>query len=318
MPVPSRYSIFPQLGGCPFVGLRFTYQENTLSSLNLWIKLVLSIPPHSPTHMSTDRATVRSPAVAGTFYPDSPAKLAAAVQQYIETADEFHFPPKALIAPHAGYIYSGPVAGTAYATVAGLRDQIQRVVLLGPAHRILFTGLAAPRVDAFCTPLGDIPLERSTLDELANRYNYVHLRDDAHALEHSLEVHLPFLQETLGAFQLLPLVIGQANGREVETVLEALWGGEETLVVISSDLSHYLDYEQARAIDLETAQAIEALDPTLIRADQACGRIPVSGLLRCARTHGLAVKRMDLRNSGDTAGTNDRVVGYGSWVLYAG
>lgn len=260
-------------------------------------------------------AKVRSPAVAGIFYPGTRQELEGAVRGYLGQArpDEADV-PKALIAPHAGYVYSGPIAASAYALLAPARDRIERVVLLGPAHRVFVRGLAAPDAAAFATPLGDVPIDRAALESLAG-LPQVSLRPDAHAPEHSLEVHLPFLQVVLDEFSLVPLVVGDASGEEVAEVLEALWGGPETLIVVSSDLSHYESYATARRMDAATTRAIEALRPEELQRDDACGRVPIQGLLRAARSHGLNPRTLDVRNSGDTAGPRDAVVGYGAWAF---
>ncbi len=262
---------------------------------------------------------IRRPAVAGMFYPGSATELSSAVLDFIGSA-ESRLPgegvgvPKAIIAPHAGYRYSGQVAAEAYARLKPAHDVITRVVLLGPCHRVAVRGLAAPSDDAFATPLGDIPIDRDAIDAISN-LPQVSEFDATHTEEHSLEVQLPFLQEVLDDFTLVPLVVGDATNAEVAEVLDALWGGEETLIVISSDLSHYLDYEQAKAIDKRTCDAIERLDPDSIGGDQACGRVPVKGLLTTAARRHMRVETVDLRNSGDTAGPRDRVVGYGAWVF---
>jgi len=259
---------------------------------------------------------VRSPAVAGTFYPDDPAALHSAVRSYLGAAGgPTDGPaPKALIVPHAGYIYSGPVAASGYAHIAARRDQIHRVVLLGPAHRVAVRGLAAPAAQQFATPLGQVEIDQQALAEVTG-LPQIAVSESAHAFEHSLEVHLPFLQELLAEFSLVPLVVGDATPEEVAEVLELLWGGPETLIVVSSDLSHYYDYATARSMDSETSRAIERLDPAAIDYEQACGRIPVQGLLLAARRHGLRATAVDVRNSGDTAGPRDQVVGYGAYVL---
>jgi MEMO1 family protein len=258
---------------------------------------------------------IREPAVAGMFYPDDPATLHRMIDGYLsEAATDTAPPPKAIIAPHAGYIYSGPVAASAYARLHPIRQQISRVALLGPSHRVAFAGLAASSAMRFRTPLGDIPLDTAAIDALVD-LPQVHLLDQAHLQEHSLEVHLPFLQESLEHFQLIPLVVGDATAEEVAEVLERLWGGNETLIVISSDLSHYHDYATARQLDSNTAMAIEELKPEGISSDGACGRNPVKGLLLLARRKGMQVETLDLRNSGDTAGPRDQVVGYGAWAF---
>lgn len=254
----------------------------------------------------------RRPAVAGSFYPDDPQQLRRDVERYLASARPApgQRVPKALIAPHAGYVYSGPVAASAYARLdgAGLR----RVVLLGPSHRVVLRGLAIPSSDVFTTPLGPVPLDRAALDALS-RLPQVSERDDAHAAEHSLEVHLPFLQAVLGEFSLVPLVTGDATAEEVAEVLDAVWDGPETLIVVSSDLSHYYDAETARRLDAATTRAIATLDPDGLDHESACGRVPVRGLLVAARERGLTCEVLDVRNSGDTAGPSDRVVGYGSY-----
>jgi AmmeMemoRadiSam system protein B len=258
---------------------------------------------------------IRQPSVAGLFYPADPQALTGKVRDYLAAADAGQVPaPKALIVPHAGYVYSGPVAGSAYARIAALAGRVTLVVLLGPAHRVALRGLAYSRADAFLTPLGPVPVDRAALEGLAD-LPQVSEHDAPFEGEHCLEVQLPFLQLTLGTFALVPLLVGDATGPEVAEVLARLWGGEETLIVISSDLSHYLAYAQARAIDARTSQAIAELRPEAIGYHQACGRIPIAGLLLEARRRGLTAEVLDLRNSGDTAGPRDRVVGYGAYVL---
>jgi len=260
--------------------------------------------------------TVRAPAVAGLFYPADTAELHAQVQQFLNRIEpSAAAPPKAIIAPHAGYIYSGPIAAAAYARLRAARDRITRVVLLGPSHRVGFRGIAASGMTAFETPLGQIPVDLEAV-ELARQVPDVGFLEQAHAQEHSLEVHLPFLQEVLGPFKLVPLVVGEARPQQVGAVLEALWGGPETLIVISSDLSHYQDYRTAQRMDRETSRAIEELRFEDIGYEQACGRNPVSGLLWVARRKNLHVETIDLRNSGDTAGPRDQVVGYGAYACH--
>jgi MEMO1 family protein len=259
-------------------------------------------------------ANVRNPAVAGLFYPDDPRELHALVSGYLAAVPASGGVPKAIIAPHAGYIYSGPIAASAYARIQPARGRITRVVLLGPAHRVGFHGLALSSANCFQTPLGRITVDQEAVKKISG-LPQVQVMDAAHMQEHSLEVHLPFLQEVLGEFSLVPLVVGDAEPNEVAEVLEALWGGPETLIVISSDLSHYHDYKTAQRLDRATSQAIEQLRLEDIQYDHACGRNPVSGLLRVARQRGLRAKTIDLRNSGDTAGTPDRVVGYGAYVF---
>lgn len=259
--------------------------------------------------------SIRQAAVAGQFYPGTAQELTAAVKRYLSQATPPDGPaPKAIIAPHAGYIYSGPVAATAYARIRAAAGRIRRVVLLGPCHRVAVRGLALSSAAAFATPLGKVRVDGEATQRLLV-LPQVHVVDETHFQEHSLEVHLPFLQVILGDFVLVPLVVGDATADEVAEVLDAVWGGPETLIVVSSDLSHYRDYETARKLDQLTCRAIESLDPGAIGQDQACGRIPVSGLLQLARRRKLSAVSVDLRNSGDTAGPRDRVVGYGSWIF---
>lgn len=260
---------------------------------------------------------IRNAAVAGAFYPGNPRDLDTLVRQFLAEA-ETKAPggpvPKAIVAPHAGYVYSGAVAAAAYARLKPAAETVRRVVLLGPCHRVAVSGLAVSSADAFETPLGTVPLDKEAIESIL-ALPQVSVFDATHRDEHSLEVQLPFLQEIFSDFSLVPLVVGRASADEVADVLERLWGGPETVIVISSDLSHYLDYESARAIDARTCAAIETLDPSAIAGAQACGRIPVAGLLTLARRRGLEVTTLDLRNSGDTAGDRNRVVGYGAWMF---
>lgn len=276
--------------------------------------------------MSASMNTTRQPAVAGMFYPADRQQLHDDVSQYLNDALGLRTDsraddvvPKAIIVPHAGYIYSGPVAASAYARLLPARDRIHRVVLLGPSHRVPFRGLAISSADSFATPLGEIRIDQEATALIAD-LPQVHLLDEAHAQEHSLEVHLPFLLEVLDDFLLVPLVVGEARPTEVAEVLERLWSGPETLIVISSDLSHYHDYATAQQLDKATSEAIESLQPESIHSEDACGCVPVSGLLHLARKHGLHASTVDLRNSfdtagDDTAGSKDRVVGYGAYVF---
>ncbi|MCC7146949.1 MAG: AmmeMemoRadiSam system protein B [Phycisphaeraceae bacterium] len=264
---------------------------------------------------------VRPTAVAGTFYPKHPDELQAMLGTFARQAakpkpDEN--PPKALIVPHAGYIYSGPIAASAYARLTPLRGKIQRVVLIGPAHRLAFAGLAGSSAAAFASPLGAVEVDRQAYASLAD-LPFVRLLDQAHHLEHALEVHLPFLitalDHTAHPFKLVPLLAGDTTAQEVAAALRTLWGTEETLIVVSSDLSHYHVYEDAKLLDKQTSAAIENLALGEIQPEQACGCLPIQGLLQLAMEKGLRAHTVDLRNSGDTAGPRDRVVGYGAYVL---
>jgi len=257
---------------------------------------------------------IREPAVAGQFYPENASELHTAIRAFFEDVRVTPGPaPKALIVPHAGYIYSGPVAATAYARLRSYGKQYTRVILLGPAHRVAVRGLALSAADVFRTPLGDVPLDSEAIAALA--MPEVTIFDGAHQFEHCLEVHLPFLQSVIESFSIVPLIVGEVAAATVAEVIDALWGGPETLIVVSSDLSHYLTYEKARSIDNATCQAIENLEGDRIDHQAACGATPISGLLIAARRRGMTVTTLDLRNSGDTAGDRTRVVGYGSWLL---
>lgn len=258
----------------------------------------------------------RPPAVADMFYPGNAQTLRTALDNLL--AAPAYAPtgvrPKVLIAPHAGYVYSGITAAAAYAQIAAFRDDIRRVVLLGPAHRVVVRGLAASSASAFSTPLGEVPVDSPALDSIRD-LPQVCLSDLAHAQEHSLEVHLPFLQQVLGEFTIVPLVVGNASADQIAQVLDRLWGGNETLIVVSSDLSHYLPYPRACAKDEFTVETILRLRAELDH-EQACGATPINGLLQVAKSRGLRAQLLDLRNSGDTAGDKSRVVGYAAFAFY--
>ena len=272
---------------------------------------------------------IREAAVAGSFYPANAAELRETVRRMLGAVGDdvpatgMYAPaagrswPAALVVPHAGYIYSGPVAAAAYARLRPHRQRYRRVVLLGPCHRVPFSGLAVSEADVFRTPLGDVPLDRTLISALTDSPDGLAVTrfDVAHRTEHSLEVQLPFLQVVLGDFTLVPIVVGDASPEAVAAVIDRLWRGPETLLVVSSDLSHYLAYEQARRRDRGTCMAIEALDGSDIALSEACGATPLRGLLIAAARRGLRAVTLDLRNSGDTAGSRDQVVGYGAWMF---
>lgn len=265
----------------------------------------------------TETPSVRPPAVAGLFYPADPGELAASVRAYLDLGSALRpigATPKAVVAPHAGYDFSGPIAGTAFVPLADGRERVRRVILLGPAHRVRLRGLALPGAAALATPLGEVPVDA----DLAGRLEalpQVSTQPSAHADEHSLEVELPFLQLLLDDFTVLPLVVGEAGAEEVAEVLAEVWGGEETRIVVSSDLSHYLGYDAARRADRSTAERMLALEPLSSPYD-ACGFHCVNGLLAAARSRGLSAELLDLRNSGDTSGDRNRVVGYGAFAFF--
>jgi len=262
-----------------------------------------------------ENGRVRMPAVAGLFYPDNSVECFDAVEHLLRDALAPETPcPKALIVPHAGYIYSGPIAAIAYKKLIQHQRHFSHVVLLGPSHKVAFCGMAVPESHCFRTPLGDIPLDIAELENIKQLGGVV-VSQDAHRWEHSLEVQLPFLQRVLDQFTLVPIVVGDATADAVAAVIDYFWRQPQTLIVISSDLSHYLDYDQAREIDRDTVELIEQLQPTLA-GEQACGCNAVNGLLRYAAEVEAQVECVDLRNSGDTAGDRTRVVGYGAFVIY--
>jgi len=260
--------------------------------------------------------SIRPAAVAGAFYPGDARALAAEVGgllRGIELAEPRFGWPKALVVPHAGYVYSGPIAARAYRELEAARGTVRRVVLLGPVHRVPVRGLALPGVDEFATPLGRIPVDADAVRAVADLAQVLTHRA-AHAYEHSLEVQLPFLQQVLGEFSLVPFAVGTASAEQVAEAIERLWGGPETIVVVSTDLSHYHGYEAARRIDHATVARIAALEPDLDH-DQACGATPLNGLLLAARRRGMTARPLAACNSGDTAGDRDRVVGYAALAI---
>ncbi|MFP6688626.1 MAG: AmmeMemoRadiSam system protein B [Alphaproteobacteria bacterium] len=263
-------------------------------------------------------ASVRQPAVAGTFYSADASELDNTVAAHLDSPLAWDIAAKALVVPHAGHVYSGAIAGTAYASVRHLAAEIKRVVLLGPAHRVAFKGIAVPSADAHATPLGDIPVDwQGVAGALA--LPQIHINDATFENEHSLEVNLPFLQLALGEFALVPLLVGDARPEGVEQVLRKLWGGPETLIVISTDLSHFHDYDAAQKLDASATRAIETFNVEGLSGELACGFRPLSGLLRAAQRLDLRPTTLDVRNSGDTAGDKSRVVGYGSYAFeYSG
>jgi hypothetical protein len=258
--------------------------------------------------------TVRPPAVAGTFYPGAADVLRRDVARLLAAEPETGPAPKAIVVPHAGYAYSGAVAAAAYARLRSAAAELSHVVLVGPSHRVGFRGLAVPSVASFATPLGSVPIDAAARRRVLS-HDAVIASDRAHQFEHSLEVQLPFLQAVLGDFTLLPLVAGDAAAADVAAVLELAWGGRETLLVISTDLSHYLDYTAANARDATTTRHILALRADL-EGEDACGCVGLNGFLVAAQRRGLTCRQLARCNSGDTAGDRDRVVGYGAFAFY--
>ncbi len=262
-------------------------------------------------------SSIREPAVAGSFYPQNTEALEQTVRDYLHQCPcaTTGQRPLAMIVPHAGYIYSAAIAASAYKQIIPYAEQISRVVLLGPSHRMPITGIASCSQSIFHTPLGDVPVDLDVIGQL-NQLDYVHINDEAHRHEHSLEVQLPFLQVILKQFSIIPLLTGQVNDEQISALIAPFFQDEQTLILISSDLSHYLDYERAQQCDQATQQAIENYAAQNIHYEQACGRSAIAGLLLSAQQQHLYVKSLDLRNSGDTAGSKDRVVGYGAWAFF--
>jgi AmmeMemoRadiSam system protein B len=259
----------------------------------------------------------RPAAVAGSFYPASAHALDRMVDGFLsEAKPSSRSDPKAVIAPHAGFIYSGPIAGSAFRPWANAAESIRRVILIGPSHYVYFDGLALPSAAKFSTPFGDVALDLDAVKQLQT-LPQVQVFDPAHEQEHCLEVELPFLQRMLKDFQIVPLVVGEAGDDEIREVIDRLWGGPETRIVISSDLSHYHGYDAARRLDRTTADNIKAQLPDKLTGNHACGYRPIRGFLRAVEARGLCAETTDLRNSGDTAGPRDRVVGYGAFLFGA-
>ncbi len=260
-------------------------------------------------------APIRPAAVAGQFYPAHAPALDQMLDAFLSAARPSRTAnPKAVIAPHAGYIYSGPIAGSAFAPWRPVAGQIRRVILIGPSHHVYFAGLALPAAAQFATPLGNVPVDADAVAQL-RKLSSVRVFDPAHATEHALEVELPFLQQTLRDFQIVPLVVGEAGDAEISEALELLWSGPETRIVVSSDLSHYHGYAAAQRLDRTTAAHIETRQAAALTGQHACGYRAIRGLLRIAERRGFYVETADLRNSGDTAGSRDRVVGYGAFLF---
>ena len=260
------------------------------------------------------RRTVRPAAVAGLFYPEDPAELASTLAALLDTAQAPGRLPRAVVVPHGGYPYSGPVAARAYGSLGAEARSLRRVLLIGPSHRVWFRGLAVPEAQEFATPLGRVRLDGATLAKV-RRLPAVVVSDAPHAPEHSLEVQLPFLQRVAPAAEIVPVVAGDATPAEVAELIDALWGSADTLIVVSSDLSHYHPYRAAQLLDTATAQSILNGSEDLT-GEQACGYVVLNGLAHAVRGRKLRAELLDLRNSGDTAGDRSRVVGYGAFGFY--
>lgn len=262
-------------------------------------------------------AITRQPAVAGSFYPDDKETLLEMVNEYLDNV-EIITPsiPKAIIAPHAGYMYSGQIAARAYKLFAQSKDTIKRVILLGASHRMSFDGIALSSADAFVTPLGSVEIDYETTNILKDLPCSI-IADEVHAKEHSLEVHLPFIQVCLSNdVKIVPALTGNVSPSEVADFIEAAWNSDDTVVAVSSDLSHYLPYDECKQVDAKTTEAIENLNINGLEHDSACGRLAICGLLKIAKDKGLEVKTIDVCNSGDTAGDKISVVGYGAWAFF--
>jgi AmmeMemoRadiSam system protein B len=284
--------------------------------------------------LEAGRPRIRPAAVAGSFYPAAPETLRATVERLLAEAAEAgeageadgggggaagagRRAPKAVIAPHAGYVYSGPTAAVAFRALAARPADggtVRKIALLGPSHRVPVRGLALPGAEGFATPLGVVPVDREGAGA-ALRLPQVLVQPEAHAREHSLEVELPFLQVLFPEAEVLPLTVGRASPEEVAEVIERVWGDDDTAIVVSSDLSHYLPYAEARRVDEATARQVVACEGALDGA-QACGAVAINGLLAVARRRRLHAELLDLRSSGDTAGDRDQVVGYGAFGFW--
>lgn len=259
-------------------------------------------------------SSIRKPVCAGMFYPDDGAELHDWVQRFLMEGHAAVAAPKAVIAPHAGFLYSGAIAGSAFAAWRALRGKIKRVVIAGPSHRVGFQGIALSDAELFATPLGLIPVDVDAADALRSLPHVIDM-EAAHTHEHSIETHLPFLQEALGEFKLVPLIVGETSPREVALAFSPFWNDPDTIFSISSDLSHYHRYEQAVRLDAATTRAIVGNNPHDISPSSACGRLSILGLLHIAGRHTLSATALDVRNSGDTAGDRSRVVGYGAYAF---
>lgn len=257
---------------------------------------------------------IRPPAVAGSFYPDQEQALRTTVEDFLEAADNFSLSPKALVVPHAGFIYSGPIAAQAYKSLSQVSPLPKKVILLGPCHQVPVRCLALPQSKSFATPLGLVPIDEAACHTLS-QLPFVEVNQQAHAYEHSLEVQLPFLQMTLAEFSLIPLVVGRASADQICQALEAVID-KQSLIVVSTDLSHYLSYDSAKKIDQETVTAVLENNSEIVVGDRACGAYPLKGLMKFANKVGWKPELLDLRNSGDTAGDKTRVVGYGAFIYH--
>jgi AmmeMemoRadiSam system protein B len=269
---------------------------------------------------------IRQPAAAGTFYPSDPGELARMVDRLLAGAAQpppGEPMPDALIVPHAGYAYSGPVAASAYARLRPFAPTVTRVTILGPAHFVPLVGTAVPGTDVWRTPLGDVPIDETLRDAAVEAGATVD--EEPHEPEHSLEVQVPFLQRVAGdRFSILPVAVGMTSPGQVADLLAGIVGAfarasegvPGVLTLVSTDLSHYLDHQTASQMDRRTAEAILARDPVAVGGDDACGLYALRGALEHARRCDLDVRLLDLRTSGDTAGDRRRVVGYGAFGLW--
>jgi len=252
--------------------------------------------------------------VAGQFYPGSAENLSRTVSRLLASAEtKERSGISGIIVPHAGYVYSGPIAARAFASLPPSRSRFRRCVLVGPSHFVPFKGIAAPSFASFSTPLGEIPVDTVAVKGLLTEGHAV-IEDAPHERDHAIEVELPFLQAIYGDLPIIPLLFGFTSARAIAAVIAEVWS-DETLLVVSSDLSHYEDYEAARAHDMRTAESIEAFEESVIGPADACGHLAARGALIEAKRRGLTIERIDLRNSGDTAGDKQSVVGYGAWAI---
>lgn len=266
--------------------------------------------------------STRAPAVSGLFYNDSPISLRRQVLEFLAAASSAedrsatkNSELKAVVVPHAGYIYSGPVAAFAYKEIQKEAAHFKKIVLIGPSHHVPFQGVAVPKMNTFATPLGSVSVDLS-LKQIALNFSFVIENDEPHRKEHSLEVQLPFLQVALKKFSILPIVIGQASATDLTQLLYKLCTEKDVLIVISSDLSHYLPYNIAQKRDLNTIDHILHFEPEKIEYDDACGRQGIQAFLHYAQSKKLIPILFNYKNSGDTAGDKSQVVGYCSIGFY--
>jgi len=258
---------------------------------------------------------LRIPAHAGQYYPADAGFLEKVVDEYLTDGGTVSEIPKAVIAPHAGFIHSGRIAGKAFAVWKAQEVRARRVVLIGPSHYYDFPGIALPDSTRFQTPLGEVQVDPAA-DDLKRKFRYVRVFEAAHYPEHALEVLLPFLQRAVPGAKIVPLITGRTEMSQVSAVIEEIWGGADTLLVISSDLSHNHPYEIAQKVDRQTARAIVEFDFSRLTADQACAYQAMRGFLKAAIRKEMRCSLLELRNSADASGDMSLVTGFGAFHFF--